>query len=179
MQIDTEVGMELHVTTYQGRTITTVLRLSGKLDATSYLDVINKANQVFSEGVRQMVLDLSALTYISSAGLMALHYVAMLLRGEAPPDPETGWSALHTAAEQVPEAIQPNLKLLSPQPQVLKTLERVQFTRFLEIYPTLDDALSAFSPLTDRRDQSQRQMRYLQALNPDLPTRSPGKHEPE
>ena len=169
--------MDLHVTTYQGRTIITVLRLSGKLDATSYLDLIDKGKYLFSQGARQMVLDMSGLSYISSAGLTALHALAVLLRGGTPADPEAGWSALHAAADDMDDAVQQHLNLLNPQPQVLKTLERVKFTTFLDIYTTLDDAIGAFLPLADRRDQSQRHMRYLQALNPDMPAKPGGKRE--
>ena len=161
--------MELYTTHYHGQTIISVLRLVGKLDAVSYLDLIDKARSIVGEGTRQIVLDLSALTYISSAGLMALHYITVLLRGGAPLDPETGWSALHAVAEDLGEPAQHNVNLLNPQPHVLRTLERVRFTAFLSSYTTLDDAISAFAPSPDRRSQTNRPLRYLRALNaPDL-----------
>lgn len=160
--------MDMHVTNYQGRTTISVLRLVGKLDATSYLSVIEKAKHLVHEGTRQMILDMSGVTYLSSAGLMALHTITVLLRGGTPADPEAGWSALHAAADDINSGGPQPLKLLNPQPTVLRTLEHVNFTDFIETFTNLDDAISSFSPLADRSDQSQRQLRYMQAANPEL-----------
>jgi anti-anti-sigma regulatory factor len=161
--------MELHVTTYHGRVVLSVLRLNGRLDATTYTSLIETGKRLFGDGVRKIVLDLAALTYISSAGLMALQAVAALLAGSTVPDPDAGWDALHQQANAMAETPSAHLKLLNPQPQVLKTFERVRFTTLFDIYSTLDDAIAACLPLTDRRGLAQGQMRYVQAFNPDLP----------
>ena len=161
--------MELHVTTYRGRIMLSVLRLDGRLDAASYTTLIETGTRLFADGVRKIVLDLAALTYISSAGLMALQAVAALLDGGAAPDPEGGWDALHSIADRAANTPHAHLKLLTPQAQVLKTFERVKFTTLFEIYGTLDEAIAACLPLADRRGLAQGQMRYVQAFNPDLP----------
>lgn len=165
-----EIAMELYATHYQGRTIITVLRMIGKLDALSYLDLIEKVKQVFGQGTRQVVLDLSGVAYISSAGLMALHYAATLLRGAAPTEPEAGWGALHAFADEAPGEMQRNLKLLNPQPQIRQTLERVKFTTFLDVYSSLDDAISSFSPLADQSGAAERRERYIQSFKNEPPT---------
>ena len=168
--------MDIHVTNYQGRSVISVVRLAGRLDATSYLDLIEKAKHLLGEGTRQMVIDLAGVSYLSSAGLMALHAIAVLLRGGTPADPEAGWGALHAAADDVAAGGPQQLRLLNPQPPVLRTLEHVNFTDFLQIYTNLDDAISSFSPLTDQHDQGQRQLRYMRAANPEL---APKPHKPD
>ena len=169
--------MEIHFTHYQGRSIISVMRLVGRLDATSYLDVIEKAKQLVGEGTRQMVIDLGGVPYLSSAGLMALHAIAVLLRGETPADPEAGWGALQAAADDIATSTAQQLRLLNPQPAVLRTLEHVNFTQFLAIYTNLDDAISSFTPLAELPDQTRRQMRYVQAACSAQPTK-PAKPEP-
>ena len=85
--------MNISVTKETGRVDVTVLGVEGQLDGQSYQDLIVKARELFDAGARDFVLDLSDLTYISSAGLVALHSIALMLKGEEMPDTEHGWSA--------------------------------------------------------------------------------------
>ena len=72
-----------------------VMSLEGELDAATYLDAIAVARQLVEGGATYILLDLEQLTYMGSSGLFVVHSVAMLLRGEEPPDPEDGWGAIH------------------------------------------------------------------------------------
>ena len=58
----------------------TILHLEGKLDRANYESLIDEAQEVYGNGVRDLLLDMSKLTFISSAGLAALHQVALLFR---------------------------------------------------------------------------------------------------
>lgn len=49
-----------------------LLRVSGQLDALTSADYEQRLNQLIAAGARRLILDLGALTYISSAGLRAL-----------------------------------------------------------------------------------------------------------
>lgn len=120
-----------------------VMKLEGELDAASYLDVIAKARELSEQGTRHILLDLGGLTYMGSSGLFALHSVAMLLRGQEPPDPEDGWSAIHTAAMSESETVE-SVKLLDPQPQVDRVLERTGLKRFFETYTDRAAAIGSF-----------------------------------
>lgn len=119
-----------------------VMALEGELDAASYLDVIERTRQLTGAGTRGLVLDLSALSYMGSSGLFALHSMAMLLRGRTPPDPEQGYAALHEADDiQGPVA---ELKLVGPQAQVDRVLERTGLKQFFEVHPDRQSALASF-----------------------------------
>ena len=50
--------MKITVVQYQGRVQVALLRLDGKLDGASYLDLIAKAKQLYARGTRDMILDL-------------------------------------------------------------------------------------------------------------------------
>ena len=75
---------------------------------------------------------------------MALQSIAALLRDEEPPDLEAGWEALRAIKRGPETGLQQRLKLLSPQPRVARVLEMVGFTRFLEVYSDLEDAVAFF-----------------------------------
>ena len=86
--------MEITVSKQQGRVPVTVLQPHGDVDASNYNELINKAREQFGSGAGDFLVDLSDVPFMSSAGLVALHSIAMFLRGEKPVDPQSGWGAL-------------------------------------------------------------------------------------
>ena len=60
--------MDISVSQAQGNVPVTVLKLDGQLDGQNYQDLITKAQELHTSGTRDLLLDLSDLTYISSAG---------------------------------------------------------------------------------------------------------------
>lgn len=137
--------MEMNSSTVDGSPATVILNLSGELDATNYLDVIERVRGLYSEGARQLVLDLSDLKFLSSSGLVSLHSAALIMRGEQPPSPELGWSAFHTIATDVERGYESNCVIVNPQGRVRKTLEMTGFNTFLRIFDDTDAAVEFFS----------------------------------
>lgn len=127
----------------RARVPVTVMKLDGELDAATYQDVINRAGELIEQGASHVLLDMSALTYMGSSGLFAIHSVAMMLRGEQPPDPEGGWGAIHQAERRGSDKVD-ELKLLSPQPQVDRVLERTGMKRFFDTFTDRQAALDSF-----------------------------------
>lgn len=122
----------------------TVIRLEGRLDGQMFETLIAKARELYDGGARNILLDLAELTYISSAGIVALHTIALMLRGEALPDPEHGWAAVK-AAERTREAgVQKHIKFLNLRPEVHNVLEMVGLTAFFENFTDLETALKSF-----------------------------------
>ena len=136
--------MDISVSQAQGSVPVTILKLEGELDGQNYQDLITKAQEVYKAGSRDVLLDLSDLTYISSAGLVALHTVALLLRGEELPDTEGGWSAYRSMGRSTEAGVQRHIKLLNPREEVRSVLEMVGFERVFEVYTDLDQAVNAF-----------------------------------
>jgi len=158
--------VNITVIQYQGRVQVALLRLAGKLDGASYLELIGKAKKLYANGSRHMIFDLAQLTHMTSAGMLALHQAAVLLRGETPPDPEGGWAAYHALADDLERGIQSQIKLLAPSPHVLQVLERAGLTALFEIVTELDTTLAAFAPAAAKPSQPTRPTpRYLRALN--------------
>lgn len=110
-----------------------VMHLAGQLDGTTYEQLLQAAQTVCQKHPYQLTLDLAGLQKITLAGLFALHSLVAILNGEAPLDPETGWSAIRTMKNDLDGLPQPLLKLANPQPQVLHQLHQAGFTSFAEI----------------------------------------------
>ena len=136
--------MNISVSQAQGNVPVTVLKLDGQLDGQNYQELISKARELYGAGTRDFLLDLSDLTYISSAGLVALHSVALLARGEELPDTEGGWSAYRSLGRSSETGVQKHVKLLNPRSEVKDVLDMVGFGNVFEIHRDLDQAVNSF-----------------------------------
>ena len=136
--------MNINVSQAQGRVPVAVLSVEGDLDASNYQDLIAGAQQVYKAGTGHILLDLTCTSFVSSSGLVAIHSIAMLLRGEELPNPEHGWAAIHAVGRKLQPGAQPYLKLLNPQAKVSRTLEKAGLKEFFEIYTDLSTAVASF-----------------------------------
>jgi anti-anti-sigma regulatory factor len=136
--------MDISVSQKQGNVPIAVIKLDGELDGQNYQELISKARELFSAGARDFVLDLSDLTYISSAGLVALHSVALLVKGEELPDTEQGWSTYRSMGRTSASGVQSHIKLLNPREEVRNVLEMVGFGNVFQVYTDLDEAVQSF-----------------------------------
>lgn len=136
--------MNLTVEQAQGRVPVTILSLQGDLDASNYQQIIARGRELYAAGTRHLLLDMSGTSFMSSSGLVALHSLALLMRGESPPDPEAGWRAIRAVGEEVGEGHPANVKLLKPQPQVDRVLERSGLKQFFEVHTDREAAIAAF-----------------------------------
>jgi anti-anti-sigma regulatory factor len=123
-----------------------IMKIQGELDGKSYLSLIQQAQQLYAAGTRHLLLDLSEMTFMSSAGLVGLHIVVTVMRGQQPPDLEDGWGVMHGISREVTTTIEfdANCKLLQPQPRVQKTLDITGFSQILETFTDLDTAINSF-----------------------------------
>jgi len=137
--------MEITVSKEQGRFTVAIISLAGHLDGQSYQSLIKKAREVFETVSKNIVLDMADLTYISSAGLVSLNTITLMIRGEALPDPEQGWSTLksmdrpHSAG-----GAKINLKLLNPRPEITAVFEMVGFLEFFDVFTDKQTAVDSF-----------------------------------
>jgi len=136
--------MNITISQAQGRVPISVIAVDGKLDGQTYQELISNARNLYEAGARDILIDLTELTYISSAGLVALHIIALLLRGESLPDPEHGWASIKSIDRGRDAGMQKHIKLFNPQPEVNKVLEMVGFSQMFEIFSEREKAIQAF-----------------------------------
>ncbi len=138
--------MNLSVEQVSANKPVTILKIQGELDGSSYLSLIQEAQTLYTAGTRNLLLDLSEMTFMSSAGLVGLHSVVMIMRGQEPPDMEGGWNVIHNISHDVGSStsLEATCKLLQPQPRVEKTLGMTGFADILEIYSDRETAVASF-----------------------------------
>ncbi len=136
--------MEITVSTQQGKVPVTVVQPHGDVDASNYAELVNKVEALIKDGAKDFLIDLSQVPFMSSAGLVALHSIAVTLRGEKPADPKSGWAALKSMDRTRERGMQKHVKLLSPQEYVADTFEKAGFTQFFEVFMDLQKAVASF-----------------------------------
>ena len=81
---------------------------------------------------------------MSSSGIVALHSLALIFRGQQPPDPEAGWSAFHACSGSDTDegAAADQVRLVAPTPAINSVLERTGLKRILPVYADRDAAIA-------------------------------------
>jgi hypothetical protein len=126
--------MEIEVEHEQGRVPVTVLRLKGPF--VSEVEVEAQAKQEYDAGARYLLLDLSAVPYMATAGLRALHTLYRMLRTEADVEAQKGLAAgTYTS---------PYLKLLKPSKHAAEALRVAGYDMFIEIFDDPQKAIASF-----------------------------------
>jgi anti-anti-sigma factor len=131
--------MEISVSIEQAKEPIAVMRLKGSLDASNFLEVVTKAQEIYQKPARNLLIDLSEVPYISSAGLVAIHKIALLYSGvsqEVEENTRPDFTHSSTARKHV--------KLLSPQPAVDQILDTAGLKLFFKVFNDLDSALNSF-----------------------------------
>lgn len=136
--------MHFTVESAHGRVPIDILALHGALDASNFELVIEKVRELHQNGARYLLLDLTDMPFMGSSGVVAIHSAAMLMRNQEPPNPEHGWQAFHSLEEETDQPAKQPVKLLGPQPKVLRTLEMTGLDDFLEIYTDREAAIASF-----------------------------------
>jgi len=137
--------MEITVTKQQGKVPVTIVQPHGDVDASNYAELVKTVETQMKAGAKDFLIDLSDVPYMSSAGLVALHSIAISLRGEKPTDPKSGWAALKSIDRSRERGLQKHAKLLNPQEFVADTFEKAGFTQFFEVYTDLKQAVASFN----------------------------------
>jgi serine/threonine-protein kinase RsbW len=122
----------------------TILRLAGEVDGSNYRQLIERVKTLYEAGTRHLLLDLSGVPYMSSAGLVALHSASLLLQQQPLPDTENGWRAIRGLGQAGGSGRQPYVKLLQPQPRVAGVLEQTGLLKYFEVFQEEAAALASF-----------------------------------
>jgi len=135
--------MEISIVQAGEKVPVSVLVLKGDLDASSYRDLIAEAQKLHANGVRNLLLDLEDLAFISSAGLAALHIISKMLEGEQVSD-EDRWGAFNTIDREHESGMHAGVKLLNPSEHVDAVLDTVGFKQFFDTFTDRDTAIQSF-----------------------------------
>lgn len=128
--------MNITVSVQQRREPVALMQIQGDIDASNFVQVVDKAQEIYQNPARNLVIDLSEVPSVSTTGLVAIHKIALLYSGlpEEKAHPDLTHSS--TARKRV--------KLLNPQPAVEKALETAGLKLFFKVFHDLESALNSF-----------------------------------
>jgi anti-anti-sigma regulatory factor len=132
--------MDIEVSEQAGRVQVTVIHIKGSVDTSTYEAFQASGEKVFNDGARYVLLDLTEVSHVTSAGFRAISQMFKLLRGYL----SSTDSAMMSQGLRDGSYKSPNLKLLNPNPRVLEALKLAGFDTFLDIYYKMDEAIAAF-----------------------------------
>jgi anti-anti-sigma factor len=110
----------------QGRVPVTIFRLKDRMNFSNAVEFEQTAREAYDLGARHMLLDLSELSSITSAGLRAILSIYKLL-GSTAAEGEGG-----------------SLKLFKPTAYVHEVLSVAGVVEFIDIHTDLQEAIAAF-----------------------------------
>lgn len=132
--------MDIQVSIEQGKSQpVAVMKLQGEVNAENFVEVVNKARELFNNPARNLIIDLSAVPAITSTGLVAIHKIALIYSGiphKVEEDENPDFTHSGNARKHV--------RLLNPQPQVQEALENAKLTLFFRIFDNREEALQSF-----------------------------------
>ena len=132
--------MDIEVSQAQGQKPVTVFHIRGEINIASYQQLEQQARDAHAAGMHDLILDLSNVPYVSSAGIRALDNIFKLLRTDAPEE----------SSEAMRKGLRdgtfksPHLKLLNPSPRVLEALTIAGVDMLLEVHQNLEAAVASF-----------------------------------
>ena len=132
--------MEIRILTAQGRVPISVFHIAGDIDTHTYQELEARAEQAHTDGAGNIVLDLTNVGYVSSAGIRAINHIYWLLRTSAPGESD------EAAREGIRAGTfkSPHLKLVNLNQRVSDALTTAGVDMFLEFHPDLASAVDSF-----------------------------------
>ena len=136
--------MELIVSIQQAEEPIAIMQIKGDINAANFLEVVNRAQELYNNPAHNLIIDLSEVTSVSTTGLVALHKIALVYSGvpqemdqdAATKDKRPDFTHSSNARKYV--------KLLSPQPEVDKALEKAGMKLFFKVFKDLESAIESF-----------------------------------
>jgi anti-anti-sigma regulatory factor len=131
--------MEIIVSQEQARVPVTIFRLKDRINLGNVEQLVQKTQEAFANGVRDLLIDLTHVPSITSAGLGAIHAIYKLLNGESSPGKGIASAGTSDAIRKAS-----HLKILNPVPDVRRVLKIVGFDVFIDIFDNQQEALLAY-----------------------------------
>ena len=122
--------MNIRVAQEQGRVPITVFHIQGQMNLGTAEQLEQAARAALDGGTRYLLVDLSEVSSLTSAGLRALHGLYRMLGAFSADGREARKSA--------------NLKLLNPLPDIRRVLQVAGFDSFIDIHDDFRTAVASF-----------------------------------
>ena len=115
------------------------MKLKGDVNASNFMEVVDKAQAVYDNPARHLIIDLSEVPSISSTGHVAIHKIALIYSG-VPQNVEANENPDFTHSSQARKYV----RLVSPQPAVDESLTKAGMKLFFKVFNDLESAIQSF-----------------------------------
>jgi anti-anti-sigma factor len=129
--------LTINVSQVQDPVQVTIFHLSGHLHGETELQLADQARQAYESGARNLLLDLSGLEVLTSAGLRAILNTFKLFT------PKTDRDMIRQHGDEPYKS--PYFKMVCPNPQIYYVLNISGFLQNILIYNDIDEAIASFS----------------------------------
>lgn len=134
--------MNITVSTENARVPVTVLQVDGNIDSSTYEQFLTEAKKLIADGARYMLIDLSRVPFVSSAGLRALHTLFNELRARTPDAGLTDEKMKRGISAGTYKS--PHLKLLNLSPETRSAFETSGFDMYIDTFTDRKTAIASF-----------------------------------
>ena len=134
--------MDIKTFTEKGDVTVTVMHVDGNLDNSTYEAFQTRADELIDGGAHFILVDLSHVPFVSSAGMRALQHIYERLRSLHPDSDLSDEDVKKGIREGTYKS--PFLKLLNPSKEAAKTFEMTGFDMFIESFTDKDAAIASF-----------------------------------
>jgi anti-anti-sigma regulatory factor len=131
--------MEINISIEQGKEPVALMKLEGDINASNFMQIVDKAQEIYNNPAHNLIIDLSKVPSISSTGQVAIHKIALIYSG-VPQNVEENENPDFTHSSNARKYV----KLLSPQPEVEKALEKAGLKFFFKVFHDLESAVKSF-----------------------------------
>ena len=128
--------LDINTSQVQGDVSVTILHLKGHLHGATEHQLLDQARQVYEDGSRHLLLDMSGLEVLSSAGLRALQSIFKLFT------PQDDIDVMKQREEGPYKS--PYLKLVCPNPQIYYILSITGFLQNIPLFNNIEEATNSF-----------------------------------
>ena len=134
--------MEITTSLHQAKESVSVMKIKGEINAENYTYVVKKAQELYNTPANNLIIDLSEVTDIGSAGMVGIHKISLIYSGvPLKLDLEGEDSRLDATHSNKGRK---HVKLVNPQPAVDKALLSAGMKLFFKIFNDVDSALKSF-----------------------------------
>ncbi len=122
--------LQINISEEQANVPVSVIKLVGEVTSDNFEELTNKAKAAYETGMRHCLIDFSETTYMSSAGLRAVHAIYLMLQGDDP-EPEGEFKS-------------DKIKLLNVPEKIFRLVRVTGFDRYMAIFSDYAEAIASF-----------------------------------
>ena len=129
--------LKMNVSKIEGEKPVIILQLSGHLHGDTEGQLMDQVRQIHQDGSQHLLLDLSGVEILTSAGLRGIHNIFNLFT------PKTDLALIRQHGEEPYKS--PYFKLVCPNPNIYYVLNIAGFLQNIPIYNDVNEAVRSFS----------------------------------